>query len=287
MHTQITILIDNSPSKYDKSLKIEHGLSMWIEHEGSKILYDTGRSKGFIDNSKSLNIDLHSADHVVLSHGHNDHTGGVSDLLCLPDISSAAFHFSSRIMNHEYFSSRNNIFRDLTSPALDKLQNLQNAHKLDRSCWIESNKIALIVNTENHYTKPKGNTYLHSIDSFSSDSKPKCDCFDHEINIALVTPKGLIIISPCSHNGAANIIESSIKFTHCNRVHAYIGGLHFIDDPSIDTITEVSQFTHDLNLIAPHCQIHTGHCTGKIASENLIKTHNNVHFFHSGAILKF
>ena len=46
-----------------------------------KILFDTGRGEAMLKNAEALGIDLSLADCVVLSHGHYDHTGNVSNVL--------------------------------------------------------------------------------------------------------------------------------------------------------------------------------------------------------------
>jgi len=82
----ITILVDNQSSKAE--LHSEHGLSLWIEADDKRILFDTGQSEMLIRNAKVLGIDLRTADTLVLSHGHYDHTGGVAAVLDLnPEIS--------------------------------------------------------------------------------------------------------------------------------------------------------------------------------------------------------
>lgn len=54
----------------------EHGLSLYIEADGRKILMDTGASPLITANADMLGIDLSSVDLVVLSHGHYDHGEG-------------------------------------------------------------------------------------------------------------------------------------------------------------------------------------------------------------------
>lgn len=44
-------------------------------------MFDLGQSGNFIDNAKSLNIDLKSLDYVIISHGHHDHSGGLERLI--------------------------------------------------------------------------------------------------------------------------------------------------------------------------------------------------------------
>ena len=55
----------------------EHGLSIYIETGGKKLLFDTGASELFLKNAATLKIDLAQADACIISHGHYDHTEGV------------------------------------------------------------------------------------------------------------------------------------------------------------------------------------------------------------------
>ena len=75
----ITTLVENTTS--GPGLLAEHGLSLWIEYGNRHILFDTGQSDILVQNAKALNIDLARADAIVLSHGHYDHTGGLSTVL--------------------------------------------------------------------------------------------------------------------------------------------------------------------------------------------------------------
>ena len=75
MNFRITALAENSV--YGKGLQGEHGLSLLVEADGHKVLFDTGASDLFIRNAHLLGVDLADVEYVVLSHGHRDHTGGV------------------------------------------------------------------------------------------------------------------------------------------------------------------------------------------------------------------
>src|SRR5665647_3863677 len=81
----VTVLSENT--KLNKSkLNTEHGLSFLVEKDGNKVLFDTGGSKGTaIQNANVLNLELSQVDAVVISHGHNDHTGGLLDFFILND----------------------------------------------------------------------------------------------------------------------------------------------------------------------------------------------------------
>ena len=64
---KITILVDEHAAE---GLSCEHGLSMFIEADNHKILFDTGQLDSLQKNVDKLGIDLSSIDTLVLSHGH-------------------------------------------------------------------------------------------------------------------------------------------------------------------------------------------------------------------------
>ncbi len=80
MNFKITTLIENNPDE-NNFLLSEHGLSLYIETDEMKILFDTGQSGDFIENAEKLNVDLSDLKYVVLSHGHYDHSGGFRKLV--------------------------------------------------------------------------------------------------------------------------------------------------------------------------------------------------------------
>ena len=76
---KLTVLCDNY-TIIDRYLLGEPALSFYLEDNGSTILFDTGYSDVFIKNAETLGIDLSETPMIVLSHGHNDHTRGLSAL---------------------------------------------------------------------------------------------------------------------------------------------------------------------------------------------------------------
>lgn len=73
---KLTVLEDNN-TFIDRYYLAEPGVSYYIEDEDETILFDTGYSSVIIENAKKMNIDLQKVSKLVISHGHDDHTGGL------------------------------------------------------------------------------------------------------------------------------------------------------------------------------------------------------------------
>ena len=100
---KITSLMDNECS-IDGLLK-QHGLSLLIESKGKRILFDTGADSGFIQNAKTLNVDLADVNMCVLSHGHYDHGGGLNAFFKINDKSLA---YMSALASNDHVALRAN-----------------------------------------------------------------------------------------------------------------------------------------------------------------------------------
>ena len=80
---KVVILMENSTCR--DTVACAHGLSMYIETDKHKILFDMGPDAQFIDNARALGVDLTQVDIAFLSHAHNDHCGGLEAFLKLND----------------------------------------------------------------------------------------------------------------------------------------------------------------------------------------------------------
>ena len=268
----IQVLIDNAPSD-DLMLKPEHGLSFYIETEGNRILCDMGASGMFLGNAKQMGIDLACIDLAFVSHGHADHTGGLLEYLDTFEHSDV--YLSNRVFEAEYFSSRRGMKRNISTQAsISKIYQNRLCFVCE-STWITP-FIAAVYTDIHDYSQPYGNRFLTKV----VGNEETMDDFSHELSLAIQTPKGLVIVSSCSHGGAVNIMKSCCKFTGEDTVFAFIGGLHLVDSEYMSQ--EVQALSEELLNNYPAVQIYTGHCTCDAAKEALKEKGLNIHFFQTG-----
>jgi 7,8-dihydropterin-6-yl-methyl-4-(beta-D-ribofuranosyl)aminobenzene 5'-phosphate synthase len=82
LNNKLTVVYDNNPLV--ESLQHDWGFSCLIEYGEDKILFDTGENGHILlSNMATLGIDPRTIDHIVLSHFHHDHTGGLKEFLKL------------------------------------------------------------------------------------------------------------------------------------------------------------------------------------------------------------
>jgi 7,8-dihydropterin-6-yl-methyl-4-(beta-D-ribofuranosyl)aminobenzene 5'-phosphate synthase len=78
----LTITVVYNNNRYDQRLKPAWGFSALVEYRDHALLFDAGGDgKILMENMRILGIDPTQIESVVLSHAHEDHTGGVNALL--------------------------------------------------------------------------------------------------------------------------------------------------------------------------------------------------------------
>lgn len=203
---KIIPIIENT--KVDE-FESERGLSLYVESNDKKILFDTGESDKVIKNLEKLGIDIHEIDYFIISHGHKDHMGGLIYLL------------DAGINPEKVIVRRGAVSAFYFKCILEKEIGLSR-EKLDRIKGINE------IEIDNIYRLEK-NIYLVSPNkksSFFYYKEGEKDDFNHEISLVVVEESKLNVVVGCCHLG----VESLIDFIKGNFSESVInslsGGLH-------------------------------------------------------------
>lgn len=258
---KITVLVENTgPSE----LKIEHGLSLYIEFNDKKYLLDAGPSDSFFKNAHALSIDLGRVDKAVLSHGHYDHGDGF--MVFLNQYKDKVVYGAKNIFDDYYSGSGGSVHYIGLSSKLKQMKNRFNTISKDTKI---DEKIYLILDDVSNTKEIGVQKKLYK----KVDDVLQPDNFNHELSLVFDTPKGLVICNSCSHAGLESIVDN-IKKRLNKPVYAYVGGLHM---KSTKNHIETSSFTKEQiqNLcifIEKNIQyVLTGHCTGNVSYDLLKK----------------
>lgn len=231
---KIITLVENTSS--DPKFTAEHGLSLYLETENQKILFDMGQTSAFASNGEKLGIDLSKIDFAVLSHGHYDHGGGLSTFLT---INSHAPVYVHKTAFGAYYNGREKYIG------------------LDRSLRSESRLIFTEgdVDVMPQIFLSDCNNLGWSNHSYGLNRREEDrfapDDFRHEQYLQIREGKKQILISGCSHKGILNIAKHF-------RPDVLIGGFHLnkVDDPNL--LQKIAK-----SLLQTNTLFFTGHCTGR------------------------
>ncbi|MDO9326589.1 MAG: MBL fold metallo-hydrolase [Methanoregula sp.] len=272
---EITVLVDNyidifvpqsTPVEHrlsfntGRSILAEHGLSCLVRvFSGNRehtILLDAGLSRDcLVNNARELGIDLHTAEAIVLSHGHFDHIGGLLTL----------FPGTTRqiplIVHPDVFLERrlNNPAKGPVSlPQLDAIAlKKAGADILQRTgpSTLAGGHLLVTGEVERKTSFEKG---MPGMEAMIGGRWAPDPINDDQALVINVKGKGLVVISGCAHAGIINTVEYAKKITGVDKVHAVMGGFHLtgpafapVIPPTIDGMKRINP-----DYVVPM------HCTG-------------------------
>lgn len=263
MTIKITVLVDNN-TLIDSYFCGEPGVCYYIEADDKKILFDTGYSDIFIDNAHILDIDLADITDLVLSHGHNDHTWGLSHLIQHFDRRNVEIRQAKHLIYHpdalmpKKFQSK---VIGANTPK-DVLSSYFNCVETREPFYLSENVIFL-------GQIPRNNSF-EGKEPIGTTLDDNCNIVDDYVlddsALAIKTTEGLIVITGCSHSGICNITEYAKQVTGIDKIVTVIGGFH-LQQASETVLKHTGNYFNQQDLT----HIHPCHCTDLNAKIYLAK----------------
>ena len=247
------------------SIIAEHGFSAVVktttDGKTHTLLFDFGFSEnGAAQNTATLGVNMPEVEAAVLSHGHSDHTGGLSRLgeqigrKNIPLFVHPSAFKSPRYLKfgEEFKINFPRLTREMVQTAgFSIVESEMPASLLD-------NTTLFLGEIPRRTDFEKGWPIVHC----QTDGREVWDAIEDDTSIVMnLKDKGLVILSGCAHAGIVNTVQYAIEVTGIDKIHAMMGGFH-LSGPFFEPI--IDRTTQDLQKLHPAFVIPT-HCTGRKA----------------------
>jgi 7,8-dihydropterin-6-yl-methyl-4-(beta-D-ribofuranosyl)aminobenzene 5'-phosphate synthase len=248
---RLSVLVDDTvaSAKY----LTEHGVSILVElRNGHRWLMDAGTTDIFLLNARRMGISLDDLTGIAISHGHEDHTGG---LAFYPRMKGAPPVYGHPYIWHkQYQVEKGEPVRTLDMPHMARkyadpvFQPLNHTVRLDEDLFFFTD----IPREPGSYAPVEGKY-------FNEDGTGPCPIMD-DATLVVKTPRGLAAIFGCAHAGYINILKAIRKEFPNDKLLSVVGGLH-LKSANEEVIAEAVAYTDSIK--AEGFTFYVGHCTGR------------------------
>ncbi len=260
MKVQITILCENTVGRLVGSG--EHGFSAFVETDQGNFLFDTGSGHSIVLNSLLLNKDLKSLTKIFLSHGHQDHTGGLPEVLKLKG--RVDVHAHPHVLLDRIAVTKENgeeVKRFIGIPFKRTYLEALGANFIFNTGLLEAAKGIFFtgeIPRRTAFEKPDPRLLTET------DGKRAQDPLWDDQSLVLDTDKGLVVLLGCAHSGIVNILNHVALKTGKENFYAILGGTH------LDFLTP-EQLEESINVLKKMDlqKVGVSHCTGMRAALRL------------------
>ena len=233
----------------------EWGFAALVEVEGKRILFDTGfEPDTVLKNARALSLDLSDVEIVILSHNHDDHTGGLISLReelakKNPKALSTA-HVGKGIFAHRRGAQGD----QETNPMIAT----KGRYEAAGGAFVEHDapvELAPGVWLTGPVPRPHPERNWSGKGKILTDGGLVEDTIPEDQSLVLDTDKGLVVISGCGHAGIINTLEFARAKIRSARVYAAIGGFHLFpaSDATLDWTAGELRRIELMNFVGAHC----------------------------------
>lgn len=256
---RITVLVENTVRR--PGLLAEHGLALWIETPRGTVLFDTGQGWALHHNADKLGIRLDSASAIVLSHGHYDHGGALSRLLCENQGARVFLHPDAGRVRYAHHAGQTPRANGLSAATLRVLD--ENSHRI---CWCDQpQEVIPGVHVTGAIPRRAHDEKINRT-LFQDHAAQMPDDVPDDLAAWLMTRQGVVVLLGCAHAGVVNTLEHVARECGVQRFLGVLGGMHLEDAgmPSLHAVIGTLQ-QYQVETIAPN------HCTGSLAIQALTR----------------
>lgn len=246
----VTILVENSV--HARGLRAEHGLSFHLQIGSRSLLFDTGQSNLLLHNAPKLRIHLADTEAIILSHGHNDHTGGLDAARATAPKARLFLHPAA--LSSKFVANSDGTTRPIgMDPA--SAETLRKA--ATGVVWtakptevLEAIFVTGEIPRQNAFEDTGGRFFL---DAACARPDPLLD----DQALFFDTTEGLVVLLGCAHSGVVNTLQHVRDLAGGRPIHTVLGGMH-LHAASPERMEKTIAAFRRLGL--PH--LAPAHCTG-------------------------
>ncbi len=256
MEIKVAILDDNITGP--PFFKAEHGLSVLLEVDGRRFLWDCGLSDLAVYNARLLGIDLRTIEGIGISHGHMDHAGGLAAVLGASGPKKVHMHPGALEPRYMVAGS----FKVFVGIALrrEALESMSDGLELSAAPVEVMPGVGLTgeVPRVTDFEGPEPSLFL------LKDGELIPDPFVDDQALVVDTPDGAIVLTGCAHSGLVNILKHIME-KH-GRIRAVVGGTHLGMGAPLPKVEATMDFLEE---VLPD-RIIVNHCTGSVVMSRML-----------------
>ncbi len=253
----LSVLCDNMAAMKE-GIRAEHGFSAFLEWGDRKVLFDTGQSDIFWHNAEVMGCDVESAQKVLVSHGHYDHTGGLGRLARPNRAVTVIAH--PAVFTPRYKKQKDGSMKYIGCPySRDFLESRGLRFSFVESRVEVVDDVFFVCGIPQTTDFEKGDPLL-MVKNREGEFEP--DPFLDDAAMYARTPEGLVIVLGCSHRGVINILRYILTLEGDVPILTIIGGTHL----SRSSREQREETIDALRALNPR-MVGVSHCTGTEATD--------------------
>ena len=206
----------------------EWGFSALVEADGYRLLFDTGaRPETVRQNARELKVDLTGVRDVLLTHNHDDHTGGLvtlrKDVMATSRDALGRLYvgkglFYPRVGDDGQRDTARQRMRVEYEALGGAVTEIDQPRQIAPGVWLTGP--VRRIHPERNWSR---SLKVETPGGVVEDTVPE------DTSLVVHTADGLVVITGCGHAGIVNTMEQARRMLPGKPVRTIVGGMHLID----------------------------------------------------------